>query len=266
MLVRDGEVGLEVFMVQRTHRAAFARSTYVFPGGQLDDADHGTVFESISDHCDDASASARLGLDHGGLAWLVAAIRECFEEAGILLARRVRDDEPIRFDTAEVIDQFTRARRGIHNGEVSLAQLCRDHELRLLVDRIHLVDHWVTPLGERHRFDTRFFLALAPAHQRPLHDHTETIASCWIRPADAIARSRSGKMAMFPPTIRSLEFIASYATVADLVEDASHLPIPTPIVPRLITDDEGRIVEIKNPGDEGYDEVIDPEWVIGHHR
>ena len=98
MLLRDRPDGLEVFMLQRTLSAAFARGQYVFPGGKVDDADHGEAFEPICDGLDDATASARMGMDHGGLAWLVAAIRECFEEAGVLLARRAgfRSDRSIR--------------------------------------------------------------------------------------------------------------------------------------------------------------------------
>ena len=95
MLVRDGDDGLEVFMLHRTHGAAFARSQYVFPGGKVDAEDHGEVFEPICDGLDDATASARMGMDHGGLAWLVAATRECFEEAGVLLARPVGSDDVV---------------------------------------------------------------------------------------------------------------------------------------------------------------------------
>ena len=89
MLLRDGSSGPEVFMLQRTHSAAFARGQYVFPGGRVDDADHGADYEPICDGLDDDAASARLGLDHGGLAWLVATIRECFEEAGVSCWRAI---------------------------------------------------------------------------------------------------------------------------------------------------------------------------------
>src|SRR5215203_2289055 len=82
MLLRDGDNGPEVFMLQRTHSAAFARSQYVFPGGRVDDADHGDDFEPVCEGLGDAAASQRLGVERGGLAWYVAAIRECFEEAG----------------------------------------------------------------------------------------------------------------------------------------------------------------------------------------
>jgi 8-oxo-dGTP pyrophosphatase MutT (NUDIX family) len=95
MLLRDGRAGLEVFMLQRTHSAAFARSQYVFPGGRVDDADHGVEFEPVCDGLDDGAASRRLGVERGGLAWYVAAIRECFEEAGVLLARPYDSDAPI---------------------------------------------------------------------------------------------------------------------------------------------------------------------------
>ncbi|MEZ5340928.1 MAG: NUDIX domain-containing protein [Acidimicrobiales bacterium] len=241
MLVRDGERGLEVFMLQRTLTAAFARGQYVFPGGKVDAADHGESFEPIADGLDDASASARMGLERGGLAWLVAAIRECFEEAGVLLARPVDSDEVVRFDSAETAARFNAARHAIHDGSLALEALCQAEGLSLLADRIHLVDHWVTPLGERRRFDTRFFVAAAPTAQEPLHDDKETIASLWVRPSDAIAMWQSGELQMFPPTVASLRALARHATAADAVAAAQAAGIPPVILPRMILDDRGAV-------------------------
>ena len=205
MLVRDGDDGLEVFMLQRTHSASFARSQYVFPGGKVDDADHAADLEPVCDGLDDATASAQMGLDRGGLAWLVASIRECFEEAGVLLARRRDADEIVRFEDDATQERFNTARHAIHEGERSLIDLCAEEDLLLLTDRVVLVDHWVTPVGERKRFDTRFFVAAAPEAQEPLHDDKETIASLWVRPADALQRLADGELSMFPPTIASIK-------------------------------------------------------------
>src|SRR5262245_27475803 len=147
MLVRDSDAGLEVFMVQRTHSAAFARSQYVFPGGRVDDADHGDDFEPVCDGLDDAAASARLALERGGLAWYVAAIRECFEEAGVLLARPVDGDAPIEFSDPRVAERFNSARHRVHDGEASLVELCIAEQLVLLPARLEFVAHWLTPVG-----------------------------------------------------------------------------------------------------------------------
>src|SRR5690606_37585363 len=139
--------------------ASFARGNYVFPGGRVDNADHGDAFEPFCDGRDDRSASEQLGLAGGGLPWLVAAIRECFEEAGVLLARPTDRHDIIRFDRPDVAERFNAARHAVHDGDLSLADLCKTERLQLLTDRMHFVDHWVTPVGEQRRFDTRFFMA-----------------------------------------------------------------------------------------------------------
>lgn len=266
MLVRDGADGLEVFMLQRTHGAAFARSQYVFPGGKVDDADHGEMFEPICDGLDDATASAQMGLDHGGLAWLVAAIRECFEEAGVLLARRLDDDQLIPFDEPAVVERFNAARSDVDAGTLSLSDLCEQEGLRLIVDRLHLVDHWITPLGERRRFDTRFFVTRAPDAQEPLHDDGETIASLWVRPADALDQWKAGELQMFPPTAASLGFLARYASAADAMVAAAAVGVPEPILPKIVVDGAGGIKGILRPGDEGYADAAEPEYVFSAPR
>lgn len=266
MLVRDGDAGLEVFMLQRTLSAAFARGQYVFPGGTVDDADHGADFEPICDGLDDAGASAQLGLDAGGLAWLVAAIRECFEEAGVLLARRADEQHVIRFSDAAVAERFNAARHAIHEGRGTLAELCADEGLLLLADRIHLVDHWVTPMGERRRFDTRFFVAAAPPDQEPLHDDKETIASRWVRPADALDLWRAGELQMFPPTVAALELLLDHVDVDAAMTAAAAVGIPPVVTPRIVLDEQGRIVGILRPGDPDYDATPLPEFVISAPR
>jgi len=248
-------------MLQRTLSAAFARGQYVFPGGKVDDADHGEAFEPICDGLDDPEASAQMGLAHGGLAWLVAAIRECFEEAGVLLARPADGDEIVRFDGAEVEARFNSARYQIHDGSLSLVDLCVSEDLLLLTDRVHLVDHWVTPVGERRRFDTRFFVALAPEAQEPLHDDAETIASLWVRPTDAIQMWKAGELQMLPPTVVSLKFLESHATAAEALAAAEAVGVPPVVLPRIVMKD-GRIVGVRRPGDPDYDSTPEPEFVL----
>lgn len=266
MLVRDGDDGLEVFMLQRTHGAAFARGQYVFPGGKVDDADHGETFEPICDGLDDATASARLGLDRGGLAWLVAATRECFEEAGVLLARPRDGDDVIRFDDPVVEERFNAARHEVYDGSLSLADLCAREGLMLMVDRMHLVDHWITPVGERRRFDTRFFVTRAPDAQEPLHDDGETIASLWVRPGDALQMWRDGELQMFPPTVTSLRFLQPHANADGAMAAAAAVGVPPPILPKVQLDADGRITGVVRPGEPGYDDAPEPEFVLGQPR
>ncbi len=122
MLLRDGPEGVEVFMLRRTLSASFAGGQYVFPGGKVDGEDHSAQFEPVCDGLDDAAASQRLGLEHGGLAWLVAAVRECFEEAGVLLARRSDAGDAIRFGVDLDPREMAEARERVHSGELSLVE------------------------------------------------------------------------------------------------------------------------------------------------
>jgi 8-oxo-dGTP pyrophosphatase MutT (NUDIX family) len=196
----------------------------------------------------------------------VAAIRECFEEAGVLLARPVDGDEVIRFDTPERVQRFGAARHEVHDGTRSLVDVCREEGLVLLTDRMHLVDHWITPLGERRRFDTRFFVAVAPDAQEPLHDDGETIASRWVRPADAIRMWRDGELQMFPPTVASLRFLEPCPTAAAAMVAAASVGVPPTIVPRIVLDSDGRIAGVRLPGEDGYDSVVPPEHVLEFPR
>jgi 8-oxo-dGTP pyrophosphatase MutT (NUDIX family) len=253
MLVRDGDDGaLEVFMLRRTLDAVFASGMYVFPGGRVDDADHAEEMEAICDGLDDGRASTLLGVDHGGLAYWVAAVRECFEEAGVLLARPVGGAEPVRFDDPDVEARFGAARHDVHAGRLGLVELCEREGLVLTADAIHYVSHWITPIGEARRFDTRFFVARAPQAQEPLHDDGETIESLWVRPSDALDRFRAGDLAMIPPTIKNLEFLVPHATADEALDAAGRLERPRPILPKLRVDGDGRVVGVILPDEPDY--------------
>jgi 8-oxo-dGTP pyrophosphatase MutT (NUDIX family) len=252
MLVRDGADGPEVFMLRRTLNAAFAGGMYVFPGGRVDDADHADELEVICDGLDDGRASAVLGLPRGGLAYWVAAVRECFEEAGVLLARPVGGDDAVRFDDPRVAARFEAERHRVHDGTLSLTELCAQERLVLTTDAIHYVSHWITPVGEPRRFDTRFFVARAPQAQEPLHDDHETIESLWVRPADALARVRAGELAMIPPTMKNLEFLLPNATADAALAAAGRLETPRPILPKLRVNADGRVTGVILPDDPEY--------------
>lgn len=256
MLVRDAvdAVGIEVIMLRRTMQAAFAGGMYVFPGGRVDDVDGASEMETVCDGLTDARASELLQIDSGGLAYWVAAIRECFEEAGVLLARSLADGEVVRFDDEFVAARFTAARPLIHDSSLGLVELCAREGLRLTTDAIAYIAHWVTPLGENRRFDTRFFLARAPLAQEPLHDDGETIASLWVRPADALARAASGELMMLPPTIACLEFLHPHATTDAAMAAASTIGVPPRILPKIrVSTAPGAPLDLLMPGDPGYD-------------
>jgi 8-oxo-dGTP pyrophosphatase MutT (NUDIX family) len=256
MLVRDGDDGLEVFMLRRTLSAAFASGMYVFPGGRVDDADHADELEPVCDGLDDERASRLLQVERGGLAFWVAAIRECFEEAGVLLARPTDAADPgdvVRFDDPDVAARFGAERLLVHAGERSLVDVCADEDLVLVTDSIHYVSHWITPIGEARRFDTRFFVARAPQAQEPLHDDNETIDSLWVRPAAALERFEAGELALLPPTIASLEFLQQFDSADAALVAAADIGVPPVILPRLRLDDAGRFLGVSLPGDPDYD-------------
>jgi hypothetical protein len=158
----------------------------------------------------------------------------------VLLARRP-DGDAVRFDDAETEDRYLAHRSAVHGGELRLIDLCADEGLRLATDDIHYVSHWITPIGERRRFDTRFFLARAPQAQEPLHDEHETIASLWVRPADALERQRRGDLAMIAPTMKNLELLLPHATADDALEATAGIGRPPTIQPKLRFDADGRV-------------------------
>lgn len=254
MLVRDADEGVEVFMLRRALGAVFAGGMYVFPGGRVDDADHADELEPICDGIDDSTASGVLQIPRGGLAYWVAAIRECFEEAGVLLARSL-DGPIVRFDDEAIAERFNRARSAVHDGALSLSTLCAEERLMLTTAGIHYVSHWITPVGEARRFDTRFFVARAPQAQEPLHDDHETIESLWVRPADALDRFARGELGMFPPTVSNLEFLAPHATADEVIAAAARIDTPPRILPKLRVDGDGRVTGVAIPGDADYDEL-----------
>lgn len=249
MLVRDGALGLEVFMVRRALSATFVGGAFVFPGGTLDPADRVADLEAVSDGRTDAEASTLLGVDAGGLAFWVAAVRECFEEAGVLLARGA-DGRPVGFDDPSVAARFAAHREAFTSNRGSMAELCRLERLRLSLGDIHYFAHWITPPAAPRRFDTRFFVAAAPADQEHLHNPGELIDQAWIRPADALEGHRQGTFDLVLPTIGNLEAIARFERAADLLAAAAVAPSVPTVVPRLVQDDDG--LRILLPGDPGY--------------
>jgi 8-oxo-dGTP pyrophosphatase MutT (NUDIX family) len=234
MLVRDADadadagdgLGIEVFMLRRTLAAVFGSGMYVFPGGKVETSD---------------------GLDVDR-AHRLAAIRECFEEAGVLLARNasgafVDDGHP-------ALDH----REAIHDGTAELLALCAEHDLTPAIDEMVWVAHWITPIGEQRRFDTRFYLVPAPGGQAHSHDDSETIDSLWVSPAEALRRQAAGELTMMPPTVKNLQFLAEHASVDAVMAAARVLPEPPCILPRIRFVD-GAIAGVVLPGEPGYDDL-----------
>jgi 8-oxo-dGTP pyrophosphatase MutT (NUDIX family) len=259
MLVRDaaepvrGASSLEVLMVRRNLQSDFVGGAYVFPGGAVDPLDGGVEAEAMSEGRSDTEASILLGLENGGLAYWVAALRETFEEAGLLLAERP-EGPPLLAGDMEEEKRFVAQRALVNRGERRFLDVCRDERLQLLVGNVHYFAHWIAPRGAPRRFDTRFFVAAAPRGQQAAHDAGETIAEVWISPRQALEGHRRGDFEIIFPTVRNLQAISRFATSTDLLEAAENASRSVPAIePRLIADGNG--VRILLPGDDGYDEV-----------
>jgi 8-oxo-dGTP pyrophosphatase MutT (NUDIX family) len=261
MLVRDSDDGPEVFMLRRTLAAVFAGGMYVFPGGAVDDADRVPEASIWCDGLTDDQASGLLEIPSGGLAYWIAAIRECFEEAGVLIARRA-DGDVVRFDDPNVQHRYQGYRAAVHGGSLRLLDLCASEGLRLATDSISYVSHWITPIGEPRRFDTRFFVARAPQAQEPLHDDKETIDSLWVRPAEALARQQQGELAMIMPTMRNLELLVPHTSADDALAAAATAGPPPTIRPKLRVDEHGEVIVVL-PGDPDFEALPEVPGGLG---
>jgi 8-oxo-dGTP pyrophosphatase MutT (NUDIX family) len=267
MLVRDSpapagaatETVLEVLMVRRNLKSDFVGGAYVFPGGAVDLSDGGIEAEALCAGRSDAEASALLGFPSGGLAYWVAVVRETFEEAGLLLARR-QDGPALLSGDADEEARLAAARLRVNDGSLRFLDLCRAEGLRLSVDRIHYFAHWITPRGAPRRYDTRFFVAAAPPGQRAAHDAGETIAEVWITPEDALGRHRAGDIEIIFPTIRTLQAIGRFSSSTALLDAAAEASSAVPVIePRVVPDGTG--MRIVLPGDPAYERgpVADPD-------
>ena len=258
ILVRDASEGMEVFMIRRTQSAVFMGGAHVFPGGGVDASDASAELAAHCQGIDDAKASGLLELPSGGLAYWIAALRECFEEAGLLLAHDA-DGRYADLNDDQHAHVFERWRDSIRAGKATLADLCREHDLRLAAERLVYYSHWITQPGRPRRYDTRFFVAEAPSAQTASHDNSETVDHIWIRPGEALARHEKGEMQLVFPTIKTLESIARFDKVAALMEFARSPRKMPAMSPRTADSREGKKLLV--PGDFAYAEVgkLDPE-------
>jgi 8-oxo-dGTP pyrophosphatase MutT (NUDIX family) len=241
MLVRDCEPGpgVEVFMLRRVSGMAFAPSSMVFPGGGCDvrDGDHEVPWAGPSP----AEWAERLGCSESAAQMAVAAaVREVFEECGVLLASASADG-PL----ADVSEPRWRAvRDGLVRRDLSLAGVLEDAGLRLRSDLMAVKAHWVTPEFEPRRFDTWFFAALMPGHQVADGDTSEADHSAWVRPAELIAAFERGEATMLPPTLVCLEQVRDARSAAEFVAHADHVPL---IMPVVVETPDGPVMRIEAP-------------------
>jgi len=247
VLLRDADLGggLEVYVLRRLESMSFAGGMYVFPGGSVDPRDADAETEWSGPAAGDWAA--RLNADVPlARALVCAAVRETFEEAGVLLAgpdsgRTVQVDADVEHWGAEQAALLDRS--------AAMADVLRRNSLVLRSDLLRPWAHWVTPETEPKRFDTRFFVAAVPRGQRPVHFTGESDASEWVRPADAVRRHASGVMGMMPPTVFTLAELAELPSVEAVLEAATYRQIRR-VLPRVVV--SGDDVFLLLPGEPGY--------------
>ncbi len=244
LLLRDGPQGLEVLMTRRSMTASFAPGAYVFPGGGIDAADAAAHAQAIR----------RPGQSDLHLTQAIAAIRESFEELGVLFARHADGRWADATDIAAI------DRTG------PFADQCMARGLQLAADQVFILAHWITDRDLPRRFDVPFLVARMPEGQTPVADETEQFEPVWVRPQDALARHEAGQFFIIFPTIRTLERLKAFATVDEVLAAcaATEEPLFTSC-PRAgwLAGKEARYMEHESPY--GELELVSPDGQIVHH-
>ena len=244
VILRDGRQGLEVFMVVRHHEIDFASGALVFPGGKVDAQDEDPAWSDFAPST--AGAPDR--------AVLVAAARETFEEAGLVLARRTGERGLMGAAAAHRLVETYRAR--LATGSATFLDIVRGENLRLAVDLLVPFAHWITPQMQPKRFDTRFLLVSAPVAQLGAHDGGESVEGFWIAPKQALREAEAGARILLFPTHMNLLKLARHANVAVAVAAARQSPVVS-VMPRVERTATGRMLHI--PAAAGYGIT---EWAV----
>ncbi|MBL8339188.1 MAG: MBL fold metallo-hydrolase [Rhodoferax sp.] len=244
LLLRDGPAGVEVLMTRRSATASFAPGAYVFPGGGIDALD-------ATSH---AHARRRAGQSDLHLTQAIAAIRESFEELGVLLARHADGATATAQDIAAI------DRHG------PFAAQCAQRGLQLAADEVFVLAHWVTDRDLPRRFDVPFLVARMPAGQTPVADGAEQFEPVWVSPADALRRHAEGRFFMIFPTIRTLERLQAFADVEAVLRACAQTEQPLwTSCPRagFLGGKEARYMEHEHPY--GELQLVSPDGQILHH-
>jgi 8-oxo-dGTP pyrophosphatase MutT (NUDIX family) len=239
IVLRETGAGLETFMLCRHQQSGFMGGAHVFPGGKVDLGDTDPGWRARIDRSA-GDLSKQLGETDAevGQGLLVAAVRETFEEAGVLLA-----------STAPGAD-LAEARQRLHDGAAFL-DIANELDLKIHSKALTPYARWITPKMESRRFDTRFYVAVVPDNQSARHDGTETTSAVWLRPARAIENMFEGRIKLAPPTVRTLQWLADFEDADAVIADA--LSRKPPLVrPEIVTADGGWFLAL--PGDPAHPE------------
>lgn len=238
LLLRDSPRGLEVFMVVRHHAIDFASGALVFPGGRVEDSDHALA----------ASFADKRGMDRTALAFRIAAIRETFEECGVLLARPEGSPDLINAATLKRLEDQHRG--ALNGGAIGFDAVLGSEELVPAPDLLVHFAHWITPANQPKRYDTQFFLAAAPAEHLAVHDGREAVDSIWITPAKALADAQTGRFKLVFATAKNLEKLGKAATIAEAIHQAQSSKVVTVLPKGTRLEGTKRLLRI--PVEAGY--------------
>jgi 8-oxo-dGTP pyrophosphatase MutT (NUDIX family) len=244
LLVRDSRDGPEFLLLRRHGRSGFAAGAWVFPGGVVDGGDQDLGLVERMDGPTPMRWAERLGLPDpaDAVSFVVAAVREAFEETGILLAR-VADDATNPGAAQEGLDI---ARRALLAEVVDLRQVMATRSLRIMGDRLLYLAHWITPEPEPRRYDTRFFLARVDPDAVCTPHEAEMTESVWLTARGAVHFFESGSLKMLPPTVHTLRRLAGYESVDAIFAALADAPVPA-IMPVMRVVPDG--VAIVLPGE-----------------
>jgi 8-oxo-dGTP pyrophosphatase MutT (NUDIX family) len=245
VILRDGPSGIEVFMVVRHHEIDFASGALVFPGGKVDAHDAEPAWAALAPFA--AAAPDR--------EFVVAAARETFEEAGLVLARRRGTQTMLDADSAHCLVETYRTR--LLAGETTFLDLVRAENLELATDLMVPFAHWITPERVGKRFDTHFLLVAAPVDQLGAHDGGESVEGFWIAPRQALSDGETGTRTLVLPTQMNLLKLTRYASVVEAVAATRASPIVT-VTPRIERTANGRKLHIPAEAGYGVTEVLVP--------
>lgn len=260
VLMRDGRAGIEVCLMQRNLDSDFVGGAHVFPGGGVDPTDALPEVAAVCAGLDDAEASRRLGIERGGLAFWVAAIRESFEEAGVLMAL-TRDGSSLDLGSSGSAERFRSHRRDVDTGRRSIAEVASVEDLTLDLGSLHYFSRWITPLGSHRRYDTRFFVAAAPEGQEVTEDRRELVSTQWITPTEALRSHDEGDIVLIFPTVRTLVALTRFDRSVEVLDHARTLAEVHAVLPTVTEAEDGTRIVL--PGDpEGNGGVYDA-WT-GH--
>jgi len=251
LVLIDDRPDLQVLMLRRNAHSEFVADYWMFPGGALDDQDGHSDADSLSPTLSQKEANLCLRIDDGARNYWIAALRETFEEAFVLLASSRENGQPVDLRDTAVASRFEAHRTAVERGERTFFEILRDENLVLDVDAMHYIARWITPQGPPRRYDTRFFLAAMPQHQTATHDNREAVHSEWIRPTDALQRFTEGESLMLPPTRGVLQVLSAFDNSQQaLAEAAAQRNDADRAARRTGTSIDGPLLL---PGDAGYD-------------